>query len=665
MCGIAGFVALKGTPDDDTCRKDLETMVRLLEHRGPDAEGFWSDRDRGVYLGHRRLSIIDLSEQGAQPMVSAGGRFVIVYNGEIYNFRELRRQLASAGVDFRGDSDTEVLVNGFEEWGIATTLKKLVGMFALALWDRHERELTLMRDRAGEKPLYYGWVGNRVVFASELKAIKAISGFDNQLARSAVASFMRFSYVPAPFSIYENIFKIEAGTYATIPLNIGSNCFYRNDAEINPPVENVPYWSARDVMDRDVPPNGIDRQEAVNHLDELIRRSVSRQMISDVPLGAMLSGGIDSSTIVAIMQSLSCRPVKTFTIGFNEREYNEAIQAREIARYLGTDHTEMYVSATEALDVVPNLARIYDEPFADSSQIPTYLVAKLARSDVTVALSGDAGDELFGGYTRYLWAERIWKNMQRLPVGLRGLVARGVLSLPRATWGTIYHPLEPLVPARSRVRNAGEKVHALGRLLNEDTREAVYRHIISHWTPEDELVLGSSEYPTSHMKQDTWPKTTEFVERMMYLDFVSYLPDDILVKLDRATMHVSLETRVPFLDRDIIEYAYSLPLDLKIKNGKGKWILREVLSKYLPNRYFERPKMGFGVPVGEWLNGPLRPWAEDMLDPGLLKRQGVLNSDTVTEKWNSHKAGQGNWQYHLWDVLMFQMWNLQEEKNKN
>lgn len=661
MCGVAGFFHCGGSMAEGELRADLEAMSRTIEHRGPDDGGYWCDPPRGIFLAHRRLSIIDLTEQGAQPMVSAGGRYVISYNGEIYNFRELRDRLLKLGVPFRGDSDTEVLVNGIENWGVEKTLQLIKGMFAFVAWDRENRQLVLARDRAGEKPLYYGWVGNRFVFASELKAIRAMRGFCNPIARESVASFMRLSYVPCPHSIYVGIYKLPPGAMLEVAAEE-----LRKESPATAPSSDVPgkvllYWNSEAVYERLQNTYRNSDREAVDELDRLVRRSVTGQMISDVPLGALLSGGIDSSTIVAVMQSLSSRPVRTFTIGFNEREFNEAAHARRIAGYLGTDHTELYVGPREALDVVPDLASIYDEPFADSSQIPTYLVAKLARSSVTVALSGDGGDELFGGYTRYMWAERIWKNIRRMPSPLRRLAAAGLRSVSRDAWMRLYRAAEPLVPRIVRQRNAGEKIHALAGLLSEDNRESIYRHIVSHWRPEDALVLGGNELCTIVTDSNLWPRLEQFTQRMMAVDFASYLPDDILVKVDRASMRVSLETRVPLLDRDIVEFAAGLPIEYLVRDGQGKWILRQVLERYVPQELFDRPKMGFGVPVGEWLNGPLREWAEDLLDDGLLRRQGYLDPEVVRGKWLSHKRGDGNWQYHLWDVLMFQAWLAHEE----
>lgn len=631
-------------------------MGSSLRHRGPDDKGFWWDRDRGVYLAHRRLSIIDLSEHGSQPMASSTGRYVIVFNGEIYNYGDIKKELAGRGVVFHGDSDTEVLVNGVECWGIEATLKKLTGMFALALWDREDDVLTLVRDRIGEKPLYYGWVGWSFVFASELKAIRSMKGFANEISRASVASFMRFNYVPAPFSIFENIYKLSPGTYISIPIKELHRKSLSSPLNGESGLPNVPYWSVKETQVRLNGANQMGENEAIQQLDELIRCSVERQMIADVPLGAMLSGGIDSSTVVSVMQSLSSQPVKTFTIGFQEREYNEAIQAKEIANYLGTDHTELYLTASDALDVVPQLPEMYDEPFSDSSQIPTYLVSKLSRNEVTVALSGDGGDELFGGYTRYLWADRIWNNMNRVPRCMRSLCSKALTSLSRETWLKAYTLVEPIIPHSLRQRNAGEKIHTLARLLTQSDREALYLHIISHWNVHDHLTYHAKEHRTVHMDKTLWPGLTDFEEQMMYFDLVSYLPDDILVKLDRASMSVSLESRVPFLDHAIVEFASSIPLHYKIRNGSGKWILRKVLESYVPARYFERPKMGFGVPIAAWLKGPLREWAQDLLDPGLLRQQGYLNPEAVKKKWNDHLQGRGNWQYHLWDVLTFQAW---------
>lgn len=661
MCGIAGLLKLRQLGDHEGCLAAVRAMSESLAHRGPDDDGVWSSADHGIYLAHRRLSIIDLSKDGRQPMVSSDGSRVIVYNGEIYNYRSLRQELLADGVTFRGNSDTEILVNGIMRWGVHTTLTKAIGMFAFALWDRVEGVLTLARDRFGEKPLYYGFVGGQFAFASELKALRCIPGFDNPINRDALASFMRFSYVPTPYSIFDGIYKLLPGTTLTVTAEALRTAGRPSPLDRGGPLANNAYWNLKEVSERLHGSARLDQSEAVDELDRMLTQAVERQLVADVPLGAMLSGGIDSSTIVSLMQKLSERPVKTFTIGFHEHEYNEATYAGQVARHLGTDHTDLYLTSGDALEVVPKLPQLYDEPFADSSQIPTHLVAQLARSQVTVALSGDGGDELFGGYTRYLWADDIWRATNRVPSVLRRLLARGVLGVSRDSWLTAYNVVEPLMPRRFRQRNAGEKVHTLGRLLSEHDREALYLHLVSHWTAADGVVPGTVESATVHTDRSSWPEYDDFVARMMYIDATSYLPDDILTKLDRATMAVGLESRVPFLDHSVAEFAFSIPMTLKIKGRCGKWILRKVLERYVPEEFIDRPKMGFGVPISEWLKGPLRDWAEALLDPSLLHRQGFLDAAVVQQRWEQHLANKGNWQYHLWDILMFQAWLCDNE----
>jgi asparagine synthase (glutamine-hydrolysing) len=646
MCGIAGFVlANTARIDPDSV---LRSMTDQLVHRGPDGWDSVLEAGGAVGLGHRRLAIVDLSEAGRQPMLSHSGRYVITYNGEVYNFQELRRELENAGARFRGHSDTEVLLAAIDAWGVAASLRRCAGMFAFALWDRRERELWLVRDRLGKKPLYVGTVNGSLVFGSELKAICAFPGFDRELDRGSLALLMRHNYIPAPHSIYQSVGKLEPGTFRRVRIRAGRPETFHEER----------YWSARAVFDisrRQI--FGGTPDEAVGALDSLLRKAVAERMVSDVPLGAFLSGGIDSSTIASLMQAQSSRPVQTFSIGFQEADYNEAPHAKEVARHLGTDHTEVYLTAADAMAVIPLLPTIYDEPFSDSSQIPTFLVSKIARQKVKVSLSGDGGDELFCGYPRYRKWREIWRTMARLPGPLRRLVARTIMSLSIGTWDRVlgsavrlrHHPHGPAI-------SPGDKLHKLAEILGATTPEAVYRRMVSHWMQPEDLVLGAVE-PLTPLSQVMGPRTVDgFTDHMMLVDILTYLPDDILVKVDRASMAVSLEARSPLLDHRVVELAASLPLSLKLRDGTDKWVLRQVLARYAPARLFERPKMGFGVPIDSWLRGPLRPWAEDLLDERKLRQDGLLNPEIVRAKWREFIDKAYPWHYPLWDVLMFQAW---------
>ena len=659
MCGLTGFLHPHGF-SAEAARALAEKMAQQIAHRGPDDWGVWTDADAGLALAHRRLSILDLSPAGHQPMSSPSGRFVIVFNGEIYNHLDLREELTAQV--WRGHSDTETLLSGFEEWGIDDTLKKTVGMFAIALWDRTERMLTLARDRMGEKPLYFGWNHGTFLFASELKALRVYPGFEAEINRNALTLLLRHNCIPAPYSIYRGIFKLLPGAMLTLRQEGFVACPWDFDS---PPFESFhakgvslrSYWSLRDVAEKGQmqPFSGTDK-EAVDELARVLTTAVQSQQISDVPLGALLSGGVDSSAIVALMQSHSSRPVKTFTMGFHEGDYNEAEYAKDVARYLGTDHTELCVTPDEALAVIPRLPVLYDEPFSDSSQIPTFLVSQLARQHVTVALSGDAGDELFGGYNRHFLTSAIWRKMSWLPIKYRSALARGIKSIAPSRWNQLYSFVALATPGRKRTTRVGDKAHKLADILAANSREVIYHNLLSHWKSPADIVVGGNESPTHLTSPNSRAKVTEFEHQMMYLDAISYLPDDILVKVDRAAMGVSLETRVPFLDHRVVEFAWRLPLALKIRDGQGKWILRQVLDKYVPKKLIERPKAGFAVPIDSWLRGPLKEWAEALLVERRIKREGYFNPAPIRQKWAEHLSGQRNWQYHLWDVLMFQAW---------
>ena len=582
-------------------------------------------------------------------MFSESGRYVIVFNGEIYNFQELRSQL---NTNFRGHSDTEVMLAAFERWGVEDSLQRFNGMFAFALWDRRERSLCLSRDRLGEKPLYYGWLGRTFVFGSELKALRAHPAFDASIDRDALALFFRYNYVPAPYSIYKGIQKLPPGTLLRL-----------NAAEGKSSPPPIPYWSAKTVARRG--PQHTFRgseQEAIEQLDALLADAVKIRMVADVPLGAFLSGGIDSSTIVGLMQAQSSRPVKTFSIGSFDSAYNEAVYAAEVSRHLGTDHTELYVTPEEAMAAIPELPRLYDEPFADSSQIPTYLVSKLARRNVTVSLSGDGGDEVFGGYTRYFWGQSIWNSVGRLPGFLRHVGAGAITSLSPQTWNRVCQVTGLLQPGGIRQSHPGDKLHKLAMVMKANDPETMYMDLVSVWKDALSLVVGSTALPTIVTKRDEWIVDPDIAHKMMLLDTVTYLPDDILAKLDRASMAVSLESRVPFLDHRVVEFAWQLPIGLKVRPGQGKWLLRQVLDKYVPRNLVERPKIGFGVPIHAWLRGPLREWAESFIDPARLRQEGYLNPEPVQRKWSEHLSGQHNWADAIWGVLMFQAW-LENERS--
>ena len=677
MCGVVGFIG-----DTRDAKAVVSAMAERLHHRGPDDGGVWVDGPTGVALGHRRLSILDLSPEGHQPMVSVSGRYVIAFNGEIYNFRELRAEIEKSsysphpgplpegegtkgqayskgeGMQWRGHSDTEVMLAGFECWGVEAALKKFVGMFAFALWDREERRLYLGRDRLGEKPLYYGWMGKTLLFASELKALRVHPAWRGEINRDAMAAYMRHNYIPAPYSIYQGIHKLQPGCFLSIAEKDAGNAGgFSPEASENGSWAPRPYWSAKTVAESGVRDLlRMTDDEAVDRLDVLLRGAVAQQMVADVPLGAFLSGGIDSTTVVALMQAQSTRPVKTFTIGFNEAGFNEAEHAKAVARHLGTEHTELYVSPEEAMAVIPKLPVLYDEPFADSSQIPTFLVAQLARRHVTVALSGDGGDELFGGYNRYFWGRNLWRRFGWMPRGARRMAAAGMTMMSPGSWDRVFAGLGPLLPSALRQAQAGDKLHKLAKILSVRDPEEMYLGLVSHWPDPEQVVKQAREPRTVLGAAEGRAALRDFTQSMMYLDTVTYLPDDILVKVDRAAMGVSLETRVPLLDHRLVEFAWRVPLTMKIRDGQGKWLLRQVLHRYVPQALVERPKMGFGVPIDSWLRGPLRDWAESLLDEGRLKREGFFEPAPIRKLWREHLSGARNWQYHLWDVLMFQAW---------
>lgn len=641
MCGIVGAIGLRSRLDSH----QTASILGALKHRGPDDCGAWFDDSGASMLGQTRLSIVDLSEAGHQPMHSPSGRFVLVFNGEIYNHAELRAALGN--LQWRGHSDTETLLAWLERRGVQATLQAAVGMFAFALWDRERRTLTLARDRFGEKPLYYGYVGGAFAFASELKAIRALPGFQGEIDRDAVALFLRYNVIPAEHCVYRGLAKLRPGTW----IEVSGEMVARQEM----PACRV-YWSAVDAARRGIAEPWVPESDeaAIDAVEGALATSIAGQMVADVPVGAFLSGGIDSSTIVALMQRQSPRPVRTFSIGFSESGYDEAQAAKAVAAHLGTDHTELYVTPRDAMALIPRLPAIYDEPFADSSQIPTYLVAAMARRDVTVSLSGDAGDELFGGYTRYAMAARTWRRLERLPMLVRRGAASGIRALSPGQWQRLASAL----PARYSVPLIGDKLHKAAGVLDSESGQTLYRRLVSHWSPD--IVMRDAREPTT--SEQAWPALSSLVEEMMALDAVTYLPDDILVKVDRAAMAVSLETRIPMLDHRVFELAWRLPMHYKIRGRESKWVIRQVLYRYVPRSLIDRPKMGFGVPIGDWLRGPLRDWAEALLDTKRLDAEGFFRPDAVRQKWSEHLSGVRNWQYHLWDVLMFQAW-LDEQRN--
>ncbi|HUQ70550.1 MAG TPA: asparagine synthase (glutamine-hydrolyzing) [Planctomycetaceae bacterium] len=627
MCGITGFIDLTRATSGDELRAVVTRMADALRHRGPDDAGTWVDPAVGVALGHRRLSILDLSPAGHQPMASHDGRYWIVYNGEIYNHLDLRKDLAARGVSFRSTSDTETLLEAFTAWGIRATIERCRGIFAIAVYDTQSRELTLARDHLGIKPVYFGWQGDAILFGSELKALRAHPAFRGDIDRNVLPQYLRHNYVPGPYSIYQGIQKLPAGTLCTIRLD---------DPQLTP----QPYWSFTErAIQGAKEPLRDDPAAIADRLHDELSRAVSEQMLSDVPLGAFLSGGIDSSLVVALMQSQSSRPVKTFSIGFELDDYNEAPFAMAVAKHLRTDHTECYVTAAQALDVIPSLPAMYNEPYADSSQIPTFLVCQLARQHVTVALSGDGGDELFCGYRRY-FAALIGTRGGRLPAFVRqpaSLAARAMgRCLPGGKWKKFCN--------------------RAASFLNDADPDLRYLRGMSHWPLTESVVRDAVPSPTMFLDPGAWPKFGEPQQRWQWLDTLNYLPDDILTKVDRASMAVSLEARVPLLDPRVVELAWRVPHNLKVRGWTGKQILRDLLARHVPRPLFERPKKGFGVPIAEWLRGPLRDWAEALLSESRLNGDGYFHASPIRAKWAEHMSGRVDWAYLLWDVLMFQAW---------
>ncbi|TEA78622.1 asparagine synthase (glutamine-hydrolyzing) [Allopusillimonas ginsengisoli] len=653
MCGFAGLFANRRQllPLDEI----VERMAEAIPHRGPDDKGVWLDDTGCLALGHRRLSILDLSYAGHQPMFSCHDKLVIAFNGQIYNHLALRTRLEqqSQAPSWRGHCDTETLLACFHAWGVEQTLQSATGMFALALWNRADKVLTLARDRLGEKPLYYGWQHGAFMFASELKAFKRHPAWDAEIDRDSLALFLRHNCVPAPYSIYKNIAKLMPGHFLTLPLK---------DLEQGVAPASRAYWSLNDVVRRGLEnPFSGTIEDAVDTLEMQLSESVRSQMLADVPIGAFLSGGIDSSLIAALMQTHSNTPIKTFTIGFDEQDYNEARHASAVAHHIGSQHTELYISPRDALNIIPSLSHIYCEPQSANSQIPAVLVSRLAGQYVKVTLTGDGGDELFGGYNRYLLAYQTWIRTQRLPLPLRRVLSASLRLLPPRMWDRLFHHAQHILPSRMHIATPGNHAHKLASVLALDTGEAFYKHLVSHWPAPASIVKGATEPPTLLTDRSRWPETDSMEHWMMAMDAQTYLPDEVLAKVDRAAMASSLETRVPMLNHHVVELAWRMPLDYKIRNGEGKWLLREVLHRHVPKGLMERPKMGFGIPLGDWLRGPLRDWAEDLIDEGRLNSEGYFHPKPIRALWSEHLKGKSNGQYALWDVLMFQAWLANEK----
>ena len=651
MCGIVGLISGgSGNPEI------IERLLDPLTHRGPDDRGTWIDPQAGVAFGHRRLSIVDLSPLGHQPMFSSDGRWVITYNGEIYNHRELRSRLDGEGRTraggWRGHSDTETLLEAIAAWGLDTAIERAVGMFAFGLWDRAERTLHLARDRFGEKPLYYGWVGGDFIFASELKALSAHPRFDNNVSREALATFASRMYVPAPLSIYDRVFKLQPGCILDVDAAAPGAALDRalGEGEAQGSLRLRCYWSYGRVLADGLSNPVTDEQEAVAALEQALATSIAGQSMADVPVGAFLSGGIDSSTVVALYQKYSSVPVRSFTIGFDDAHFNEARYARRVAQHLGTVHNETYVTAKEAADVIPLLPRMFDEPFGDSSAIPTFLVSRFAREQVKVVLSGDGGDELFAGYRRHWQALALWGNLRRIPAGARRAGAAAIGCIPFKFWTGV----ESLMGASRRSPLSGKVSKGLKVGASVRSFDDLYAGYLDQWALEPSPVLnpggGAAIFP-----MDPGFDAPDAV-RMTHCDALAYLPDDILCKVDRASMAVSLESRVPFLDHRVAEVAARIPMSMKLRGNSGKWIVKQLLGRHLPRELFERPKSGFSMPIGDWLRGDLRDWAEDLLDARRMREQGHFDADRIHDRWRETLAGTRNGSGSLWSVLMFQAW---------
>ncbi len=652
MCGITGFISFD--LDNESIKKTIISMSKKLIHRGPDDDGLWIDYEVGIALSHRRLAIVDLSSAGHQPMFSICKRFCIILNGEIYNHISIRKQLPKS-LKWKGHSDTETIINAIAHWGIQKTLEKIVGMYAFALWDRKERKLTLARDRMGEKPLYYGFSNSSLLFSSELKALNAFPSFSAEIDKTILGTYLRFGNIPAPYSIYKEIYKLEPGMYLE---------FHMNDISKKSIPKPTNYWDINSIAyERKINPFVSSDSDAIEFLDLLLKKTISEQLLGDVPIGAFLSGGIDSSSIVSIMQNLSSNPIKTFTVGFNEHDYDESFKARSIANYLGTSHNEIIFSSNDALQIIPKIPTIYDEPFADESQIPTTLISEFSSRSVKVCLSGDGGDELFCGYNRYLAGPKIWKLIKILPPILRKFISRFIYYFPISSWDNFYKFFKAVIPNYLQINNPGIKIHKISNILNAETIYELYLCVISSWQDSNEILIDKRDKFNQAQFLFTSKEKMDLQHQMMLMDAKGYLPNDILVKTDRASMSSSLETRMPMLNHKLIEFAWSIPLSMKMRGNRSKWILRQVLNKYLPKKIYQGPKSGFAVPIGDWLRGPLREWAEDLIDPNLIYSQNFFHSEHINKKWKEHISGKRDWSSQLWTILMFQSWLIENKKN--
>jgi asparagine synthase (glutamine-hydrolysing) len=642
MCGIAGFYSPQGTD-----RRELHAigtaMHRAIAHRGPDSADTWQDPDYPLVLSHRRLAIIDLSADGAQPMASHSGRYVIVYNGEIYNYQDIEADLRAAGHTFKGRSDTEVMLTAIEQYGLNHTLQKINGMFVFALWDRQSKQIHFARDRFGKKPLYIGWAGQSLVFGSELKALHAHPDFTPELDRNVLSLYMRFGYVCAPHAIFKNVWQLLPGGRLSLDaqtMQAGEDLSRRMEL----------YWSLKQaVEDGRANPAGEDEGMIIDTFGDMLSRSVKQRMMADVPLGAFLSGGIDSSLITAIMQANSNRPVKTYSIGFDDAAYDESKAAAKIAAYIGTDHHEFHVTGRDALDVIPLLPDMYDEPFADASQIPTYLISKMARSHVTVALTGDGGDEILGGYDRHTKLPALWNKMAWMPPAVRRTMGALAMRVPQ----DMYDRVRPAYP------QFGRRVHRMAQAMSAGDTRTLYTTLLQVWPEKDGVVPGAVMPDIPLDDESSWPRGLSLAEKMIYADLLSYRSNDLMVKADRASMAVALEARAPLMDYELCAYSWRLPHEIKVRGGQGKWLLRQLLERYVPREMFDRPKSGFSVPLHQWLRGPLKGWGDDLLSLDRLKRQGILNAELVAASWQNFQAGRAGHANasDLWTALMFQSWH--------
>lgn len=643
MCGFVGFIDLKKSTRVERLNNLINLMTDRIIWRGPDSKGIWSNAKNGIALGHRRLSVIDLSNHGHQPMLSNCGSYVLAYNGEVYNFIEIRHKLRKEGVKFKSESDTEVVLEACLNWGVQRALRQFNGMFSFAFWDIKNERLTLARDRLGIKPLYWGKCSETIFFGSQPSTFEKHPNWNGEINKSSVASFLRHNYVPSPNSIYSNVQKLMPGHFLEI--------------QKGKVISNQSYWHLDILSQKSNASSNISENEALEQFSVLLSNSIKSQMVADVPLGAFLSGGIDSSLVVALMQEHSANKIKTFSVGFENKNYDESDFAQQVAENLKTDHHKLTLNSKTAFECIEKIPEWFDEPFADSSQIPTYFVSKMARKEVTVVLSGDGGDELFAGYNRYFWANKIWKNIRYIPYATRNLSAQLIKSLPHDQWDALGQFASKFV----EIKQLGNKAHKAADILSLRSSDEIYLNLISQWKDPSSVMLdGFEHYSQIRYFSDQIPNST-LMTKMQYLDLKTYLPDDILTKVDRSSMAVSLEARVPLLDHKLVEFAFSLPEKMRIKNGQSKWILRKVLSDYLPKELIDRPKMGFGIPLGDWLRSDFRDWAEDLLDKRKLDEGGYFSSEKVRQIWSEHVKNTGDFHYQLWPILMFQQW-LERQK---